>query len=551
MVNFGESRLALGVAVVVGLCVSGTAWPLGAQVPTVRSGVTLVPVDVRVVDKEGKPVVGLTRDNFVVSEDGVPQAITFFEERALSAPPAVAGSRVLMPGATTPMGFLPEKRRVFLIALERAWLSDIPFAGVEALTRFLRERLTSNDYAAVSAFGRMTNLTNDHKALADVVERLLLLQKSIDRRNAKSTEGMALFMLASTPNIFPDWSLSVRRSMRSLLQHRPESTARRNITANLKTSSIGLSMNSGRPSSGQVPHSGSLVETVAAPGRPVSRFIEGEKHLVYPFTLPSFLSFDSDQNIARIASNARVSIDFIKANGLEAYSGRSGMVDWANFSRMEAEMSFKNVASISGGQVFLDRYPEEAYASIDATTRASYLLAYSPTNATRDGRYHKIKVEVKGVRNATVINRQSYLATEKVEEYDAEQYAARDRVLTAANWPGGLNDLGVKLSAEIRGRGVAAEVRVDFRQVTSTPRDGRHISKLEVAVFVTDKSERPVGTHWDTLNLALKDETKARMLTDGFVHSVTVPVSDTARLVKVVVYDYATGRAGSALVRIY
>ncbi len=557
MVNVTKAALALGVAVVAWLFVSGTAERLGAQVPTLRTGVTLVPVDVRVVDRQGKPVTGLTRDNFVVHEDGVPQAVTFFEERTLSVSPVLNAPRVLLPGATEPTGISVQKRRIFLIALERVWLPNVTFSGVEALTRFLRERLTTNDYAAVSAFGRITDLTNDHNALAEVVERLLALQKGIDDRSAQRTEGRALFMLASTPNIPGAEGISqaldaVFEPASAGVHGAPRHNGEFGNVVSRIVDEMFASITRANSAGGRGFAGGSLVgpqlnqqlqmverRTANLVGAlQYLRFLEGEKHLVFPFVGPSFLSFDSDKNIGRIASEVRVSIDFIKANGVENYN-------------RDAEMSFKNVASISGGQVFLDRDPIEAYASIDDTTRASYLLAYSPANTSRDGRYHEIKVEVKGVKGAHVISRQRYLASDKVESYDAEQYAARDRVLTAANWPGGLSDLGVKLSAEIRGRGVAAEVRVDFGQVTSTPRDGRHISKLEVAVFVTDRSERPVGTHWDTLNLALKDETKARMLADGFVHSVTVPVSDTARLVKVVVYDYATGRAGSALVRLY
>lgn len=553
--------LAIGAAVAVWLLCAGAGARLGAQTPVLRTGVTLVPLDVRVVDRDGKPVVGLTRDDFVVTEDGVRQPITFFEERSLRGTPASTGPKVLLPGVTEPTGIPGQKRRVFLLALERPWLPNVPFTGVEALTRFLRERLTPNDYAAVAAFGRITDLTNDHEALAEVVERLLALQTSIEKRSAQDTEGRALFMLASTPNIPGAEAISrgldavfapASAGIHAVPRHNGEfeNVVYRVVHELWAKINRDTPVGKGRPSLNAFLKAAERRTGNVIGALQYLRFIEGEKHLIYPFVGPGFLSFDSDQNIARIAADAQVSIDFIKADGLEAYSGQSGLTPYASFERMYGEMSFKNVASISGGQVFLDRNPDLAYASIDDTTRASYLVAYSPANPALDGRYRKIKVEVKGPKGATVINRQSYRASEKRDTFDAEQFAARDRILTAADWPGGLDDLGVKLSAEMSGRGVAATVRVDFRQVQSTPQDGRHVAKLEVAVFVTDKSERPIGSRFETLNLALKDETLTRMLADGFVHSVIVPVSNIARLVKVVVYDYATGRAGSALVRI-
>ena len=47
--------------------------------PTFQTQVELVTVDVAVVDKKGQPVRGLTREDFVVTENGVPQALTSFE----------------------------------------------------------------------------------------------------------------------------------------------------------------------------------------------------------------------------------------------------------------------------------------------------------------------------------------------------------------------------------------------------------------------------------------------------------------------------------------
>lgn len=51
---------------------------LHAQQPTFRAGVDLVHFGVSVVDKQGKPVAGLTRDDFAVVEAGKKQSLQFF-----------------------------------------------------------------------------------------------------------------------------------------------------------------------------------------------------------------------------------------------------------------------------------------------------------------------------------------------------------------------------------------------------------------------------------------------------------------------------------------
>jgi Ca-activated chloride channel family protein len=80
-------RAAIAVALVVG---SGLA-PV-AQQSTFRAGVDLVHFGVSVVDKQGKPVAGLTRDDFAVVEAGKKQSVQFFAAgEPAEAPPLHIG----------------------------------------------------------------------------------------------------------------------------------------------------------------------------------------------------------------------------------------------------------------------------------------------------------------------------------------------------------------------------------------------------------------------------------------------------------------------------
>ena len=53
--------------------------PQQPPTPVFAAGVDLVRLDVVVLDEDGRPVTGLSRDDFVVEEEGRPQAIGSFE----------------------------------------------------------------------------------------------------------------------------------------------------------------------------------------------------------------------------------------------------------------------------------------------------------------------------------------------------------------------------------------------------------------------------------------------------------------------------------------
>ena len=55
------------------------------------------------------------------------------------------------------------------------------------------------------------------------------------------------------------------------------------------------------------------------------------------------------------------------------------------------------MASYSGGQAYFPRFEQEVpsdYQQIAQQLRMQYSLGFVPTNATKDGRFHKLKVAV-------------------------------------------------------------------------------------------------------------------------------------------------------------
>ena len=136
---------------------------------TFRSNVTMVPVDVRVLDEKGQPITDLQADDFTVLEDGVPQVIRQFARLQLQAKPvSVARGPTFRTAAETDGA--PQNHRVFLVVLGRGRLQG-PSKGLDALVAFIERRLLPQDQVAVIAYNRATDFTTDRQPILEVLTR--------------------------------------------------------------------------------------------------------------------------------------------------------------------------------------------------------------------------------------------------------------------------------------------------------------------------------------------------------------------------------------------
>ncbi len=120
--------------------------------PLFRSSVELVHLDVSVLDRDRRPVRGLTPADFTVFENGVPQKIAVFTAVDLPGPPPASGAAWLRNiasdvGANDGM----EERRLFLLLIDDAAVQGDVFAGknVKEIGRKFIEKLGPSDLAAV------------------------------------------------------------------------------------------------------------------------------------------------------------------------------------------------------------------------------------------------------------------------------------------------------------------------------------------------------------------------------------------------------------------
>ena len=147
-----------------------------------------------VKDKSGKPIEGLTAKDFIVTEDGVPQTIAFFEYQKLPEAPAAPitdGGRRRHDLAATPCPSSPERRSrpsVPETSLSRPAASGAVFRhdrhadpdqlrALDAAQKFIRTQMTPADLVAIMMFDNgavqvLQDFTDDRERLLSIIETM-------------------------------------------------------------------------------------------------------------------------------------------------------------------------------------------------------------------------------------------------------------------------------------------------------------------------------------------------------------------------------------------
>jgi hypothetical protein len=192
------------------------------------------------------------------------------------------------------------------------------------------------------------------------------------------------------------------------------------------------------------------------------------------------------------------------------------------------------------------------FKQIVQSTSAYYVLAYKPTSPPRDGRYHRINVEVKP-RDLKVVARKGYFTTTDTEPAPASTEAAgsnapsgRMRELLASQLP--VAGLGVHAIAGPIGVAggkvlVGLVLDLDLTQVKFTQLDDSPIvNALEIGFVTLDEQGRTQAASVGRLPLP--------SLRRGLRYGVEIPLTPGQYQIRAAVYENGGHTAGSAIVDI-
>ena len=564
------------------------------QPPTIRSRTTLVPVDVRVVDRDGKAVTDLKKDDFTVLENGVRQDVRFFDAHTLTAESPRPGpldlrKAMTADSITADSPFRAQNQRIFLFVFGRGRLQT-PDTGIENTIHFIQNRLLPQDRVAVMAYNRATDFTTDRAAVITTIERFKKSHEHIEALLKQQFSGLQAIYGGKTP--YPEIQKEIDAvfhapgavAARQLPPGTPTDAGqiaddRRKVTDDLQRAEI-LATRDPSPFDAMDTLNSSFTdmtfEEYARASAQTSqdlgniytginylKYLDGEKHLVFVTEGGLFLPrLENDYSIAALASDARVVLDTLQTGGLitmdamvrNPYTGVA-RVDPSRLGRvsndqLNAGQTLRNLAAMTGGTASVYAPSDKALERIDVASRAEYLLGYVPTNTVWDGRFRRITVTVNR-KDVRVLYRHGYYARETTMPLDRRAFLTYNRIAAAANITEPLNDLNIAATAEHATGSPDLVVHVTLRadRIKFQDADGHHKASVQVAYFAGTAKQTVIGQDWQVVDLDLTDQNYEIFKARGVSYTQTVPVTADPAYVKVIVYDYAADALGSTLVR--
>ena len=216
--------------------------------------------------------------------------------------------------------------------------------------------------------------------------------------------------------------------------------------------------------------------------------------------------------------------------------------------------SSRQISDLTGGRTTAFAAGDEAFKRLDESTRAQYLLGYSPTNGNWNGAYRRITVRVNR-KDAQVLYRHGYAARQEIKPLTRREYLSYSRIASAANLTRPIDDLKMRvvttsMNTTPEGMFLSVEMRIEPGALKFVRQADEYLAKVDVLHFCADAKEQLVGETWQTLDFKLTEANYQKFMREGVGYTIRVPVTGDPKYLKVILYDYGADLVGSSMVQL-
>jgi VWFA-related protein len=515
--------------------------PLTAQQtapPVFRSGARLIVQTVSVKDKDGRPIEGLTANDFVVSEDGEPQTISFVEFQRLpdrpadaraDAPAAREPAAVSVPSPTQGQIVVPppgdtryRDRRLLVLYFD---LTAMPpgdqMRAYAAAQTFIDTQMQPTDLLAIMTFGGgavrvKQDFTGDRGALREVIQTLIFgddkdgdgIPDNTDIGTAFGQDD-AEFSILNT-----DRQLSALQTAATMLRGLPEQKA-------LVYFASGLRLNG-------VDNQAQLRATTNAAIR--------ANVALHPIDARGLVAQ------APLGDATRPS-----PGGIGMFTGQQAQNALTAFQR--SQDTLYSLAKDTGGHAMFD-YNDLSLGIAQAAQSVTsyYMLGYYSTHPANDGRFHRVRVSLRNASLGELTYRQGYFSDKEFARFTA---ADKERQLEdALMLDNPVTDIPIAMevnyfqlnSAEYF---VPVAVKIPGSELALARRRGAPRTVIDLIGEVKDDFGITVQNVRDKLDIKLTDDTAAQLATRPLLYETGFTLLPGKYVIKLLARDDETGRIGT------
>jgi len=514
--------------------------PQQAQ-PIFRSGAQLTVETVTVKDKAGKPIEGLTAKDFSITEDGVPQTISFVEFQrvpnasdplqaavAESAAPAAVATRPRPPeeqhqiSPSAPGDVRYRDRRLLILYFDLSAMppNDLMRAYAAGQT-FITTQMKAQDLVAIMTFqgGAVKvkhDFTGDRAQLDEVFDTLIYGDdKDGDGISDATDTGTAFGQDDAEFNILnTDRQLSALQTAATMLRSLPEQKS-------LVYFASGLRLN-GVDNQAQL-----RATTNAAIRANVAIFPVDARGLVAE---------------APLGDATRAS-----PGGIGMFSGQLASAGMTAFQR--SQDTLYSLAKDTGGKALFDNN-DLSRGIVQAAEAVSsyYIIGFYTTHPERDGRFHRVRISLNGGLSADLTYRQGYFADKEFAKFTA---ADKERQLEEALMlenPVTEITIAMEVNYFQLNRAeyfVPVAVKMPGSELALARRRGAARTLIDFIGEVKDDYGVTIQNVRDKLDIKLSDETASQLAKRPIQYETGFTLLPGKYVIKFLARDAETGRIGT------
>jgi VWFA-related protein len=513
---------------------------------TFKVKVNLIEVRVVVRDAQGNAVGKLEKEDFQLFDNGKPQIITKFSMDQPGAKPAPKPASDGLPLADAPPG-LPLHYTIYLFDDIHLTAGDLPRVR-DAVSRNLRN-LQSTERVAIFTLSGQSELdfTDDRDKMQDALNHLR--PHPITAFGGQKCPDVSYYLADQIQNKSDGQALQVAIRDAIACLGIPTGTDVADQAAIATAHSVVTA------TSIQVLDAGRHETQVAlaALNSAVQRMgtMPGQRSII--LVSPGFYNPDQLQaqmEIADRALHSGVVIGTLDARGLYTVmpdasiraSTSDNTVPMLQYMHQEATANadvLSELAYATGGTFVQNSNDfEGGIRRLTALPEYSYLLAFSPADLKLDGRFHNLKVTVKGQKFNIQARKGYYAPRQAADAAEQAKQQIRDEVFSQDE----LHDLPVELHTQFFKTSdddakLSVVVRLDVRHLHYRKVDGRNNNSLTVVSALFDRNGNYVSGNQKTVDMHWKDDTLGTKLAAGVTLKSSFDVKSGSYMVRLVVRD--------------